>query len=103
FAVDARDRAAARLVRPLRVDGVGLGEDAVETAPAPRAVDRAHERQIAARLLAAVAGHEALAPDVERPEDVARPLGADPFGAAVDRPEPESAAVGPAHRGHERE
>src|SRR5947207_6533135 len=103
LAIDERERAADRLVRPLLVDGVGVGEDAVETAPALRAVDRAHEREIDARLLPAVAGHEALAPDVERPEDVARPLGADPFGAAVDRPEPESAAVGPAHRGHERE
>src|SRR5436305_1652839 len=76
LAIDERERAADPLVRLPLVHGVRVEEDAIEAAPAAGAVDGGDEREVDTRALPAVARHEPLAPDVKRPQDVARPLGA---------------------------
>src|SRR6059036_1495484 len=85
------------------VDGVRVGEEAVAAHAAPGAVDGGEERQIEAPALPAVAGHQALAADVEGPEHVARPLLADDLPRTVEGQHVEPAAAGPAVGGEERE
>src|SRR5205809_4388299 len=85
------------------VDGVLVGEQAVAAHAAPGAVDGGEERQIEAPALPAVAGHQALAADVEGPEHVARPLLADDLPRTVEGQHVEPAAAGPAVGGDERE
>src|SRR5438093_1783412 len=103
LAIDERERTTDPLVRLPLVHGVRVEEDAVEAAPAAGAVDGAHQREVDTCALPAVARHEPLAPDVKRPQDVARPLGADRLLAAVDGPEPEAAPGRSADGRDERE
>src|SRR6266704_3270579 len=85
------------------VDGVRVGDEPVAAHAAPGAVDGGEERQIEAAALPAVAGHQALAADVEGPEHVARPLLADDLPRTVEGQHVEPAAAGPAVGGDERE
>src|SRR5881392_2057271 len=85
------------------VDRVRVGEEAVAAHAAPGAVDGGEERQVEAPALPAVAGHQALAADVEGPEDVARALLSDDLPRPVERQHVEPAAAGPAVGGDERE
>src|SRR5439155_4164 len=88
---------------PPPVHGVRVEEDAIEAAPAAGAVDGGDEREVDPRALPAVARHEPLAPDVKRPQDVARPLGAERLLAPVNGPEPEAAPGRSADGRDERE
>src|SRR5881296_2754394 len=103
LAIDERERTADPLVRLPLVHGVRVEEDAVEAAPAAGAVDGGDEREVDTRALPAVARHEPLAPDVKRPQDVARPLGAERLLAPVNGPEPEAAPGRSADGRDERE
>src|SRR2546425_35403 len=85
------------------VDRVRVGDQAVAAHAAPGAVDGGEERQIEASALPAVAGHQALAADVEGPEHVARPLLADDLPRTVEGQHAEPAAAGSAVGGDERE
>src|SRR5438552_720486 len=85
------------------VDRVRVGEEAVAAHAAPGAVDGGEEGQVEAPALPAVAGHQALAADVEGPEDVARALLSDDLPRPVERQHVEPAAAGPAVGGDERE
>src|SRR6266404_4148858 len=85
------------------VDGVRVRDQAVAAHAAPGAVDGGEERQIEASALPAVAGHQALAADVEGPEHVARPLLTDDLPRTVEGQHAEPAAAGPAIGGDEWE
>src|SRR5438552_3086215 len=85
------------------VDGERVGEEAVAAHAAPGAVDGGEEGQVDAPALPAVAGHQALAADVEGPEHEARPLLADDLPRAVEGQHAEPAAARPAVGGDERE
>src|SRR5207245_232217 len=67
------------------VDRVRVGEEAVAAHAAPGAVDGGEEGQVEAPALPAVAGHQALAADVEGPEDGARALLSDDPPRPVER------------------
>src|SRR5213078_1497299 len=95
-------RADALSPLPL-VDGARVGEEAVAAHAAPGAVDGGEEGQVDAPALPAVAGHQALAADVEGPEHEARPLLADDLPRAVEGQHAEPAAARPAVGGDERE
>src|SRR5438876_2059532 len=85
------------------VDGVRVGEWPVAAHPAPGAVDGGEEGEVEAPALPAVAGHQALAADVEGPEDEARPLLPDDLPRAVKGQHAEPAAARPAVGGDEGE
>src|SRR5581483_3186422 len=85
------------------VDGVRIREQAVRAGSPSRAVDRREEREVDAPALPAVAGHEPLGADVERPDDVAAALATGDLGRAVEREDPEAAAFASADARHEGE
>src|SRR5581483_11615600 len=89
-------RRADRLLVPAPVDGVRVREEAVGAARARRAVDGGDEGQVDAAVLPAPAGDEHVAPDVEGPEHVPRPLAAHDLLRPPEREHAEAPPVGSA-------
>src|SRR5579871_838875 len=106
------ERALLEDERPWRADGlvaralvhrVRAREHAVGARVKPAAVAGGEEGEVHADVVPPVARHEALAAQVEGPEDVARALAAGDLLAAPERPHAHAPAVGATHRRDEGE